>query len=194
MATQPVQPGHIATVVTVLEMHNRPGLAPQAEQPLKLSRWRNPAPDKYRALFRRVGAPWLWYSRLANSDSEIVAATHRDITQVYAILDRNETEVGMLELTHPEPDWCSLDFFGFVPELAGKGYGSWLMAHAMTLGWKKQTRFIRVHTCTLDHPNALGFYQKAGFVATKREQETFPDPRLIGLIPRDAAPQIPIIE
>jgi hypothetical protein len=50
-----------------------------------------------------------------------------------------------------------------------------------------------VHTCTLDGPNALAFYQRSGFTAYQRQLETFPDPRLNGLIPRDAAPHIPII-
>lgn len=193
MESHVVPPGHLATVVTLLEMHKRPSLRPEPASPFELVRWKTPSPDKYRALFRRIGEPWLWYSRLEISDDELVAATHRDITQLYAVLDRGGIEMGMLELTHPEPDWCSLDFFGFVPGLAGQGHGQWLMWHAMALGWQKETQFIRVHTCTLDHPKALSFYRKAGFIAVKRELEIFPDPRLNGLIPRDCAPQVPII-
>jgi hypothetical protein len=50
-----------------------------------------------------------------------------------------------------------------------------------------------VHTCTLDGPTALNFYIRSGFVPYQRQVETFSDPRLTGLIPRDAAPQIPLI-
>jgi hypothetical protein len=50
-----------------------------------------------------------------------------------------------------------------------------------------------VHTCTLDHPAALGFYRRHGFVPTKRTIETFPDPRLLGVLPADAAPHIPCL-
>jgi hypothetical protein len=50
-----------------------------------------------------------------------------------------------------------------------------------------------VHTCSLDHPAALSAYQRAGFVAYKRAIERFPDPRLLGFLPMDCAPQIPVI-
>jgi len=50
-----------------------------------------------------------------------------------------------------------------------------------------------VHTCTLDHPAALSAYRRAGFEPYRRAIEHFPDPRLIGILPRDCAPQIPLI-
>jgi hypothetical protein len=52
---------------------------------------------------------------------------------------------------------------------------------------------VQVHTCSLDHPAALPAYLRAGFVAQRRAFESFPDPRLAGLLPRDVAPQIPLI-
>jgi hypothetical protein len=68
------------------------------------------------------------------------------------------------------------------------------MAMALQLGWAEAgVQRMWVHTCTLDGPTALAFYQKAGFTAYQRQLETFQDPRISGLIPRDAAPHIPII-
>ncbi len=58
---------------------------------------------------------------------------------------------------------------------------------------KPGPRQVVVQTCTLDHPAALAAYRRAGFVPFKREIERFPDPRLIGVLPRDCAPQIPLI-
>ena len=54
-------------------------------------------------------------------------------------------------------------------------------------------RRVHVNTCTLDHPAALPAYLKAGFRAYKRAFESFPDPRLNGLLPADSAPQTPLI-
>jgi hypothetical protein len=51
-----------------------------------------------------------------------------------------------------------------------------------------------VHTCSLDHPAALPSYLRAGFRPVRRAFESFPDPRLSGLLPRDAAPQIPLLD
>ncbi|GAA0734371.1 GNAT family N-acetyltransferase [Sphingomonas japonica] len=193
MALIPVTDDHVAAVVTTLEMHARPRPAPLPDAPLRLVRWDAPDPARYRALFERVGSPWLWYSRLAMDDAQLIAATHRTQTQVHAVLDRGGIEVGLLELSHPEPDWCALDFFGLVPELTGRGYGRWLMALAMALAWRPGVGFVRVNTCSLDHPAALGFYVRAGFTATKRTLETFPDPRAIGVLPPETAPQVPLL-
>jgi hypothetical protein len=67
-------------------------------------------------------------------------------------------------------------------------------ATALQAGWSEAgVERMWVHTCTLDSPGALAFYIKAGFVPYRRQVEAFPDPRLTGLIQRDAAPQIPII-
>jgi hypothetical protein len=65
------------------------------------------------------------------------------------------------------------------------------MAQALALAWGKGIDRVWVHTCTLDHPGALGFYRASGFTAISRTIETFPDPRSTGALPADAAPQIP---
>lgn len=193
MGLTPVPPGEVATVVTTLEMRERPPLRPLPPSSLRVTEWDRPSPERYRALFRRVGEPWLWYSRLAMTNAQLVAATHRDETAVYAVIDGDEYEVGLLELTHPEPDRCTLDYFGLAPELTGRGHGRWLMAVAMRLAWRPGVRFVRVNTCTLDHPGALGFYRAQGFTAVGRTLETFPDPRALGLLAETAAPRIPYL-
>jgi hypothetical protein len=67
------------------------------------------------------------------------------------------------------------------------------MAEALMRAWVPGVERVWVHTCTLDHPHALGFYRAQGFVATARTVETFPDPRLTGLLPADCAPQVPLL-
>ena len=193
MGLTPVPPDQLATVVTTLEMHERPRPRPLPSSRLRLVRWAAPDPAKYRVLFRRVGGPWLWYSRLVLDDAKLIAVTHRAETQVHAVVDPAGIEVGLLELSHPSATLCTLDYVGLVPELVGDGHGGWLMTLAMQLAWRPGTTSVRVNTCTLDHPRALGFYQAKGFVAVARTVETFPDPRALGLLPQDTAPQIPYL-
>ncbi|MEH3046424.1 GNAT family N-acetyltransferase [Sphingomonas adhaesiva] len=184
---------HVATIVTTLEMTQRPALRAMPEAPLRLVRWPLPKPGKYRALFARVGAPWLWFSRLAMDEAALTAIIHDARVQVFAAVDRAGVEVGMLELDFRTPGACEIGYFALVPELAGRGHGRWLMAQALAHGWTKEVSRVWLHTCTLDHPSALNFYRAQGFVATKRTVETFPDPRLLGLLPGDAAPQVPLL-
>ena len=184
---------HLATIVTHLEMRVRPALRPMPESRLRLVRWPAPELAKYRALFTRVGAPWLWFSRLVMPDDELSAILTDSGVEVYAVVDPMGIEVGMLELDFRKSADCEIAYFGLVPELAGAGHGRWLMAQTMALAWRAGVERVWVHTCTLDHPSALNFYRAQGFTAINREVETFPDPRLIGVLPRDAAPQIPLL-
>lgn len=194
MVMAPISPGHIGTIVTSLEMTKRPALRALPTSDLRLERWTAPSANAYRTLYRRVGEPWLWVSRLEMDDATLLAVIHDPMVRIWAVTDPQGIEVGILELDFRIAGQCEIAFFGLVPELGGKGYGKWLMAMVLQLGWaEKGVERMWVHTCTLDGPNALAFYQKSGFVAYERQVETFPDPRLTGLIPRDAAPQNPII-
>jgi len=189
----PVPPDRLAAVVTRLEMRERPRPAPVPPSRLRLARWKLPEADAYRALFRRVGAPWLWYSRLAMTDERLLETIRAPGVEVYAAADGAGTELGFVELAFRGADACELAYFGLVPELVGRGEGRWLMAQVLALAWRPGVAVLGVNTCTLDHPRALPFYRAAGFRAVSRTLETFPDPRLAGLLPPDAAPQIPCL-
>ena len=181
--------GQVGAVVTFLEMTARPPLRPLPASPLRLERWKTPDPAKYRTLFRRVGAPWLWYSRLLMDDARLSG----EMAEVHAVIDRQGIEVGMLELDFRTAGECLIRFLGLVPELAGKGHGEWLFGRTLALAWRPGVRRVHVNTCTLDHPAALPAYLKAGFRAYKRAFESFPDPRLAGLLPAGSAPQLPLV-
>jgi GNAT superfamily N-acetyltransferase len=185
----PLPEAHIGAVVTYLEMTERPPSSPLPASPLRLEPWPAPDPARYRDLFRKVGARWLWYSRLTLDDERL----RQEMAEVHAVLDESDTEVGLLELDFRTTSECLIRFLGLVPELAGKGHGDWLFAQTLELAWRPDVRRVHVNTCTLDHPAALPAYLKAGFRAYKRAFESFPDPRLAGLLAADSAPQLPLI-
>lgn len=193
MGLTPVPDGEVATIVTTLEMRERPRLRPMPDSALRLVAWQQPALDAYRTLFRRVGAPWLWFSRLVMEDTRLAAIIHDPAVAVFAVADRGGVEVGMLELDFRQDGACELSYLALVHELTGQGHGRWLMAQALTLAWRPGITRVWVHTCTLDHPHALGFYRASGFTAIARTVETFADPRLTGILPADAAPQVPLL-
>lgn len=194
MGLTPIATGELAAIVTSLEMRERPPRAPLIAAPLRLERWQRPSSQRYRALFERVGAPWLWFSRLAINDAALRTILDDEAVMIWAVLDPRGIEIGLLELDFRSSGACEIAFLGLVPELAGKGHGRWLMAHALAAAWRADVTRVWVHTCSLDHPSALGFYQRQGFVPYARAVEVFADPRLVGLLPRDAAPHIPLIE
>ena len=88
---------------------------------------------------------------------------------------------------------CEIAFLGLTPRLIGRGAGRWLMNRALELAWSRPINRLWLHTCTLDHPDALAFYVRSGFVPYRRQVEVADDPRLAGQVPRAIAPQVPMI-
>lgn len=193
MALIPVRAGEVAAIVTRFEMTQRPKPAPLLSSPLRLARWKDAEPEKYRILFRRVGEHWLWYSRLILGDHALKATIHDPLVEVHAVLDPKGIEVGLLELDFRDTGVCVIAFLGLVPQLTGQGLGQWLLSQAMALAWRKDVKKVAVQTCSLDDPRAVSLYTKAGFAAVGRSVDIFPDPRISGLLPAGVASHIPIV-
>ena len=192
MAYEPVHEGELAAVVTYLEMLAAPPAEDNARSSLQLSRTVRPTSDQYRALFRKVGAPWLWFSRLVMDDAKLESIITDPEVELYEVA-AVEAVVGMIELDFREPGQCEIAFIGLVPGLTGQGHGRWLLSEAVRRAWRDGVTRVHVHTCTLDHPAALPAYLRAGFTPYKREVERFADPRLAGILPADCAPQVPLL-
>jgi GNAT superfamily N-acetyltransferase len=192
MSYDPLPNAELAAVVTYLEMRTPPEHA-VPPSPLSLERVEVPQPEHYRDLFRLIGGPWLWFSRLILDDAHLAAIVQHPKVELYAVKNEQGREVGMLELDFREAGECELAFIGLVPELSGKGHGRWLLAEAVRRAWREGVDRVHVHTCSLDHPAALSAYRRAGFAPYKRAIERFPDPRLLGILPSDCAPQIPLL-
>jgi GNAT superfamily N-acetyltransferase len=186
-----LQPGKLAAVVTHLEMRERPTLDPPTAR-IALRAVERPDPAWYRALYRAIGEDWLWFSRIEMSEAELAGILHRPGNETHvAIVDGEET--GIVELDRRDPADVEISFFGLKPAATGKGIGGAMMTEALRLAWRPETRRVWLHTCTLDHPAALTFYRRCGFTPFARSIEVVDDPRLTGVLPRSAAPHIPII-
>lgn len=185
--------GKLANIVTYLEMRTRPvDLAPPITPDYVVRRIAHPDLDWYRKLYREIGQPWLWFSRLRLDDGELSGILHDPAVDVFA-LSHAGADHGLLEFDRRGFPDIELSFFGVTPSLIGKGAGRALLAHCLPLEWKYDPRRIWLHTCTSDHPAALAFYMKVGFVPYKRAIEISDDPRVTGEMPPGAAPQIPLI-
>ncbi len=187
-------PGKIAAVTTYLEMRHPPDRSP-IEPPagFQLRSVNSPDPDWYRELFRTVGEAWLWYSRLQLNNDQLIAILHDPRVDVFA-LEHAGRDQGLIELDRRQSPEIELAYLGLAPELIGQGLGRFLIGRALEVAWSHHPSRVILHTCNLDHPRALAFYEKTGFVPYKRAIEVANDPRLTGALPRTAAPQIPLIE
>ena len=185
-------PGKLATIVTSLEMAlpAAPGRV-AAPDGIELSGRQRPTGPEYLRAYRKVGAEWLWFSRVRMAEAELTSIIHDDDVEVYFVLDNGEPE-GLLELDFRENANCELAFFGVSGKLIGRGIGTWLMGRAKELASRSGVERFWVHTCTHDHPTALAFYRKSGFVPFKQQVEIMNDPRLDGTLPIDVAQHVPL--
>jgi len=175
--------------VTFLGMDARPASAPRhppvTGTPLTLQRLHKPTIGFYRYIHHTVGDPWLWYNRRKMSDEAVLEVVQDPRVEVY-LLSEGGVPAGFIELDfRTMPDSADVAYFGLFPDFIGRGFGPYLLDWGIHAAWDRSPtpKRLTVNTCTLDHPSALGLYQKFGFVPYAREQQKVPDPRALGLVP-----------
>jgi GNAT superfamily N-acetyltransferase len=175
-------------LVTYLEMRERPTRAslPIPLGKLALIRAEDCTVSFYRYLYQAVGEKWLWFERRLWSDERLRSVLARKETEI-AVLYLSGIPAGYWELDRSDQENVELAYFGIVTDFIGRGLGPWLLQSAIDAAWTGPTQRFWVHTCTFDHPKALGLYQRLGFAVYERRQVSFPDPRLAGILPRDLA-------
>ena len=187
-------PGKLAAVVTHLEMTAPVPLRPEpAIAGFALRRVAEPELGWYRELYARVGGPYLWAWRLAQSDGVLHAMLRDPLIENY-VFCAGAAEEGMLELSFRTAGECEIIYFGVTEAFVGTGAARFMMNRALERAWSQPIRRLWLHTCTLDHPRALPFYVRSGFRPFKREIEIFDDPRALGSLPRETAPDVPLFE
>ncbi|KZB54327.1 MULTISPECIES: GNAT family N-acetyltransferase [Thalassospira] len=180
-------PRKLEVVVTFLEMLDPPDRPAAIIPPGKVAivRAENPTLSFYRYLYNTVGEPWLWWLRRLMGDEELAEILAKPETHVYVLYVAGvPAGFAELDLTDLEENGViDLHYMGLIPDFIGKGYGKYLLNWAIDTAWGLKPQRITVNTCSLDHPSALGAYQKAGFGVYDQRTDIVDDPRDTGLIP-----------
>jgi GNAT superfamily N-acetyltransferase len=122
-----------------------------------------------RSFYSLVGGDWNWKDKLTWTDQQWISYAEADNLKTY-IAYHNENNAGYYELQTQSEDNVEIAYFGLVPEYIGKGFGGFLLSHAIETAWSLTNRRVWVHTCTRDHPKALRNYQARGFKLYKTEE------------------------
>lgn len=185
--------GKVAMIVTYLEMTTR---APTNDIPLPegVSFQRVSADvDWYRDIFRRVGSlEWLWSSRLTLDDTALHEIIEASDVEIFTLRQNGQDEA-LLELDFRQENECELAYFGLTSALIGTGSGRYLMNNAIARAWERPISRFHVHTCTIDSPQALAFYRRSGFTPIRQAVEIDDDPRVTGVLPSTAGPNVPLM-
>lgn len=162
----------IEYVVTFLAMDERPR-APVPARPINqniaLLAAENPPTDYFLYLYQTVGDAYEWTDWLRRPREEAQDFVGNSEVSLYTLMV-DGWPGGFFMLDSRDHGTCDLSYFGLVPQAIGRGLGQWFLATAVETGWDHpQTERMTVNTNTLDHPRALGLYQKIGFQPVRRE-------------------------
>ena len=122
--------------------------------------------DLNKFFYKQIGKRHQWVDRLIWQDKDWLKYISNENLRTY-IFKRENDLVGYFELIFNNND-CEIAYFGILEEFIGKGYGGFLLSEALKIGFKRANR-IWVHTCSLDHPNAIENYKSRGMKIFKTE-------------------------
>jgi len=159
-----------------LEMLSPPDQEMDLNRPYDLYCIKEPSPEINRFFYSLVGSDWCWYMRLAWTWREWMNFLDSEAVETW-VAYRDGMPVGYFELQRQEEGSVEICYFGLVPASIGKGMGKLLLEDAIQKAWLLGGKRVWLHTCTLDHPAALGNYQSRGFqiFRTEEHQEEIPD-------------------
>lgn len=189
-----VPSGHIASVITYLKRTRGPDptAADKIAARYTLEWTTGYSATAYKQLCKDIGGPWLWYARLGLSDEALQSILDEPSRHLAILFDRGKA-AGYVEIDAVDARFPVLSFLGLARGYEGRGLGQPLLEAGIARIWTDNTNAILSETCTLDHPGALGFYLKSGFVSTRRAIEVAPDPRMNGLLAPDIRPNYELL-
>ena len=119
--------------------------------------------------YKQVGKKHRWIDRLSWSDEKWINYISNKNLETYIICE-SEKLVGFFELlNNPELQETEISYFGLLEEYIGKGIGGYALSVAIIKSFEKNIKRVWLHTCTLDHPNALKNYIARGMTVFKKE-------------------------
>jgi len=116
----------------------------------------------YLYLYTSVGRPYQWYNRLMMPAGELQQLLNDDNTEIW-VLYFNGVPAGFVEYDISSSKETEIVYFGLSCDFTGKKLGLPFLKWCIQKAWERPINRLWLHTCNLDHPAALSFYQKAGF-------------------------------
>ncbi len=123
--------------------------------------------------YKNVGKKYSWIDRLTWSDTQWIKYTSDPKVETYILNVKNDL-AGYFELIfHAELKEIEIAYFGLLKEYHNKKLGGYLLSTAIKKSFSKDfIKRVWVHTCTLDHENALKNYLARGMKIFKKETIT----------------------
>jgi GNAT superfamily N-acetyltransferase len=155
--------------VTFLEMHT-PVAFPPVPDHVSFELLPKPVDvNEYRQYYYGVGEKYFWLDRMVMPDEELSKMINAPNVDIFVFKIKNEA-AGYIEF-QKEENFVEIVYFGLLPGFIGKGFGKYFLQWVIARAWSYHPQWVQLNTCTLDHPNALNTYKKAGFTEVRKETQ-----------------------
>ena len=119
--------------------------------------------------YKNIGKKHKWVDRLIWNEQQWIDYVSSDKVKTY-VLKNKDNLVGFFELIfHFEKKEVEIAYFGILEEYQNKKLGSFLLSEAIKRSFDENVNRVWLHTCSLDHKNALNNYIARGMRIFKSE-------------------------
>ncbi len=119
--------------------------------------------------YKNIGKSHHWVDRLVWCEKQWIDYVSNKKVKTYVLKDKDEL-AGYFELIlHTDKNEVEIAYLGLLEEYQNKKLGSYLLSAAIKNSFKEQPKRVWVHTCSLDHKNALNNYIARGMKVFKTE-------------------------
>ena len=119
--------------------------------------------------YKNIGKKHEWVDRLIWTEEKWIDYVSNKKVETY-VLKYKDDLAGFFELNfHYEMKEAEIVYFGLLEEFQNKKLGSYLLSQAIKESFKSKANRVWVHTCSLDHKNALKNYIARGMKIFKSE-------------------------
>ena len=119
--------------------------------------------------YKNIGKNHQWVDRLIWDDKRWIDYTEDKKVKTY-VLKNVDDLAGYFELIlHHEKNEIEIAYLGLLEEYQNKKLGSHLLTSAIKKSFLNNPKRVWVHTCSLDHKNALNNYLSRGMKIFKKE-------------------------
>jgi hypothetical protein len=120
--------------------------------------------------YKNIGKKHRWTDRLIWSENDWTKYVSSSKVETYTLKIEDDL-AGYFELiNHTNPQEIEIAYFGLLEEYHNKKLGGYFLSEAIKQSFlKKNINRVWVHTCTLDHENALKNYIARGMKIYKKE-------------------------
>ncbi len=119
--------------------------------------------------YKNIGKKHRWTDRLIWSDTDWIEYVEDKKIDTFVLKKKNDM-AGYFELIHhTKTNEIEIAYLGLLDEYLNQKLGSFLLYSALKKSFSKKPKRVWVHTCSLDHKNALNNYLSRGMKVFKEE-------------------------